>query len=325
MVVPYQSSIFSITYTKAKYNVKIHTFLAIFPLLLAGCGTIDSPTEEGTTPTTAVYESSSPDKLMLHARPPQAASGYIGKNGGGSGMRGDAPTRKIMPAIPPSSIYAPDAVASDPKTLERVQVTGLSIKKEERKPSKIAYQKSSPKPAPDEILSQIANSASMAYNVPKDPINIDETFEIQLILDLSKTVEEIAKDITVPGTVISNDIKVSKVISARLVAPTFIITTDIPEQQALAGAEPTIWKWTLKPTIEGKQTIRLAIDAIVIVDGGKAERHIKTFEQTITVDINKPQLITRWLKEYGQWLWTSMLLPLIIWLWRKYRHVPEKI
>jgi hypothetical protein len=129
----------------------------------------------------------------------------------------------------------------------------------------------------------------------------------------------------VPGTVISNDIKVSKVISARLVAPTFIITTDIPEQQALAGAEPTIWKWTLKPTIEGKQTIRLAIDAIVIVDGGKAERHIKTFEQTITVDINKPQLITRWLKEYGQWLWTSMLLPLIIWLWRKYRHVPEKI
>ena len=163
--------------------------------------------------------------------------------------------------------------------------------------------------------------SNIIFTFKVDDVNVCHLGDLGYIL----TVEEIAKDITVPGTVISNDIKVSKVISARLVAPTFIITTDIPEQQALAGAEPTIWKWTLKPTIEGKQTIRLAIDAIVIVDGGKAERHIKTFEQTITVDINKPQLITRWLKEYGQWLWTSMLLPLIIWLWRKYRHVPEKI
>jgi hypothetical protein len=172
---------------------------------------------------------------------------------------------------------------------------------------------------PTESVDNVTNqlySATMAFSAP-DKANIKENITIQLFVDPSKEVEELANSLTNPGVRRGAKIKISKVIIASLSAPDFTIEKITPEEQAVAQTAPTEWLWTLIPKSTGKNEVKLTITAVVKVDGKEYKYHIKTYEKTIVIEVKPQQVIYDWLAKYWQWLFSTLLLPLGLWLYKR--------
>ena len=168
----------------------------------------------------------------------------------------------------------------------------------------------------DKILDQLT-IANIAFNIPTKR-NIEDQFVVQLMVDLNKSTQELVQLINKPEVVV-NTARVSKIVTAALIAPTFKVIKITSEEQVIT-TETTVWEWELIPTKVGPQEIKLTIDALINVDNTHATKHIKTFEQTIIIDITHKQLLMQYINQYGQWVWTTLLLPLLMWSWKKYKN-----
>jgi len=170
----------------------------------------------------------------------------------------------------------------------------------------------------DSILNQL-KQASMAFVVPAS-VNIDSPFIIQLMINPSLTESELSQGLTKSGVKSSDKISISKIVLARVVSSDFTITPITPESQAISNIESTEWLWEVTPKKIGIQDIELTITALVSVDGEKSQRHLKTFEKIINVEITNTQILKEFIKNYWQWLWTVCLTPLLALAWRKYQN-----
>jgi len=170
------------------------------------------------------------------------------------------------------------------------------------------------KPAASSPISAQLTTASMAFNV-KDKANIDDIIKVQLLINPYKSVEELKKELSVAGSTTTATVKVSKIIIASLAAPHFKITKITPEEQALKENETTEWLWKLIPTEVGNHEIEVTITAVIKVDGTSTSYHIRTYDQTIKVEITPKQLMNNWLTEHWEWLLSTLLIPLGIWFY----------
>lgn len=164
----------------------------------------------------------------------------------------------------------------------------------------------------DVILSQL-RSATLTFEAPATA-NVDDIVHAVLRID--------PKVVAATGGAQSSTravIQVSKILSVTLLAPDFKVLALAPDRQALSETEITEWKWDLSGAPPGKHDIHLSINAIVTVDNDRAERSIKTFESTVTVEITPQQWLLAMLKEHMQWIWSTLLLPTGMWLWRLFK------
>lgn len=166
----------------------------------------------------------------------------------------------------------------------------------------------------DAILEQL-ESASMVFTVP-DHANIKDTITVQLLIDPSKSLDEITEIVTVNGVRTTKRVHVSKIIEANLTAPNFKIDAVTPEQQAITSTQPTEWLWKLTPQSAGAHEVSLSVIAIVDVGDKSAMHHIKTYEQNVVIEIKTTQLIADWFKKYWQWLFSTLIIPLVIWFYK---------
>lgn len=166
----------------------------------------------------------------------------------------------------------------------------------------------------DAILEQL-ESASMVFTIP-DHANIKDTITVQLLIDPSKSLTEITEMVTINGVKTTKRIKVSKIIQANLTAPDFNIDAVTPEEQALTTTEPTEWLWKLTPETSGSHDVTVSVIAIVDIGDKSAMHHIKTYEQSVIIDIKASQLITDWFKKYWQWLFSTLIIPFAVWFYK---------
>jgi len=153
----------------------------------------------------------------------------------------------------------------------------------------------------------------MTFDVPT-LANVEDTLHIKLSIDPTVLVEQ--STITATKNQTKAVIKVSKVLSVDLLAPDFTVLALTPQRQALSETEITEWKWDLSKSKPGKHDIHLSINAIVNVDNDRAERSIKTFESVVTVEITPQQWIVAMIKEHIQWIWSTLILPVLLFGWR---------
>ena len=157
--------------------------------------------------------------------------------------------------------------------------------------------------------------ASMAFAVPEQA-NIDDNIRAELLIDPLKTGEELEAQLSDKGRKFHDTVMVSHIIRATLVAPDFKVTSVTPEEQALSYSDSTQWKWILEPTAPGSYTVDLTITALVSV-GDKSSLHtLKTYNKTLNVEITPKQEASQWLEKYWQWLFSTLLLPLAIWVYK---------
>jgi len=176
-----------------------------------------------------------------------------------------------------------------------------------------------PDPSPPSNVDKLLNEmefGAIAFNAPTN-INIDESPQIQLLLSLASTVEELKQSIAEEGEKVGATIKVSDRMEARLSGYMFQITAITPEVQAVSKIQETEWKWEIHPKKEGKHKLHLTLTALLEIDGRSTPRTIRTYDKVIEVNVTATQKISQFFKNNWQWLWAAILLPVAGWLWKR--------
>lgn len=172
-----------------------------------------------------------------------------------------------------------------------------------------------PASAVDRIL-ETMNWGNIAFNAPQS-IQLKDTAQIQLLLSLEQSVEDLRNAITAAGENEGARIRISNRMEARLTGPSFQITAITPEQQAITSKGVTEWKWEIKPTTAGRHRLHLTLSALFSVDGASAQRAIRTFDKTIEVQVTLAQQASEFLSNNWQWIWAAVLVPVVAWLWKR--------
>ncbi len=167
----------------------------------------------------------------------------------------------------------------------------------------------------DRILEKLP-VGNIAFNAPT-AIGLEDTASIQLILSLSKPVEELKQMIEAEGEKQGESIKVANQMEARLSGPHFQIQTVTPETQVITSEDVTKWAWEAKPLKPGRQKLHLTLSAKFTVQGQPTSRTIRTFDKIIEVNVSWSQKVTEFWEKFGQWLWAGIIIPIAGWLWKR--------
>ena len=91
---------------------------------------------------------------------------------------------------------------------------------------------------------------------------VGESVQVQALLSLEKSVEELKSALTAAGAKEGSAVQVGPQMEARLTGPGFQITAVSPEKQSIASKGTTEWKWDVKATAVGKQELHLTLSAL---------------------------------------------------------------
>ena len=194
------------------------------------------------------------------------------------------------------------------QTIQKEPVKTMSMQKSEQQVKEPPFDI-------DKALNEM-ETANIVFNVPTK-INIDDSPEIQLILSLSETIEEVKKSLLAEGEKVGANIRVSQIMEADLSGQMFDIDEITPKRQAISQLERTEWKWEIMPKEKGDLKLHLTLTAIIEVDGEKTQRTIKTFDKLVEVKVLPKQQIISFVKGNWEWLWAAILVPLAGWFWKK--------
>jgi hypothetical protein len=160
--------------------------------------------------------------------------------------------------------------------------------------------------------------ANIVFN-PPDTMRMEQTQSVQLLLSGSATAEELQKQITAAGSLISDQVQVSNLLDTRLTGVNFQIEAVTPEQQAVGTTRTSHWEWRVTPTRHGAQQLELTINAILRIDGVDREVSIRTFDRTINVNVDWFDSVSAFIAANWQWLWTAIFVPIALVAWRWFR------
>lgn len=180
--------------------------------------------------------------------------------------------------------------------------------------------KAQARPTVDDLLASM-DSAAIAFNAPTS-LTIDETRQVQLLLGVGETVEELESALREEGERLGGEIQASRLMEARLTGRGFEILAITPEVQAVSKLQRTEWKWDVRAREGGPQALHLTLTALLEVDGQRTQRALRTFDRTIDVEVTLGQRLGGFLQGNWQWLWAAVLVPLAGWLWRRRRTSP---
>ncbi len=167
----------------------------------------------------------------------------------------------------------------------------------------------------DSLLAELP-TGNIAFNTPPR-MNLEETAYIQLLLDLTKSVEDLKQKIEEKGLKEGDTIRVAPQMQALLIGSKFDITPITPEIQPITKQAVTEWKWEISPKQVGDHELHLTLNAIVKLEGDKATRFIKAFDRTLQVEVTWRQVTAGFLSENWQWLWAVVVAPVAGWFWRQ--------
>lgn len=155
---------------------------------------------------------------------------------------------------------------------------------------------------------QSMKSGAIAFNAPQT-IRLRETADIQLLLSMEKTVDQLIRSLEAPGQKEGARVLISSRMQARLTGSEFQITAITPEEQAITSKGETEWKWEVKPLTAGDHNLHLTLSALFDVDGKATQRSVQTFDKTIKVKVTPGQLLIDFVHDNWQWLWAAILVP----------------
>lgn len=175
---------------------------------------------------------------------------------------------------------------------------------------------SNPLDSVDRVLDSMV-WANIAFNAPLK-ISLTDKAQIQLLLSIQKSMDELRGLIVAAGQQEGAIIKVTNQMEARLTGQegSFKILKITPEEQAVGSVGTFEWKWEVEPLIPGVHTLYLGLIAHFTVDGVPTRKSIRTFERKINVEVSAGQLASQFYERNWQWLWAAILIPTVGWLWK---------
>lgn len=180
-------------------------------------------------------------------------------------------------------------------------------------PMKVVIEEPPPASWVDTVIDSL-RVGDIAFSTPES-VRLNETTSVVLLLSLQKHAESLAR--VLEGRVeTAEGIKISPEMEAVLVGDGFKITPVTPTKQVVGSFNTTRWEWKITPNTKGNQELHLSLNARVQVEGKDSPYVVQTFTKRILVEVTLADTFRTFLKENWQWLWTTILLPLLIWYFK---------
>jgi hypothetical protein len=221
---------------------------------------------------------------------------------------------------PPAATEPPPA-ATEPPAAETVPPIDTEVPLETASPEPTAAPSIADQLVAVDRMLENLEFANLAFNAP-ETLNLNQTSMIQLLLSPKEAAETLKQQITAEGQKETARIRISNQMEARLTGLGFEIEAITPEIQAVSAEQTTEWKWQIKPTQTGDQQLHLTLSALVYLENQTMPRVIRTFEETIDVNVTLSQQVSSFFAHNWQWLWTAILIPIVGWLISKRRKLP---
>ncbi len=167
---------------------------------------------------------------------------------------------------------------------------------------------------------------TMAYSVPEE-MKVGNTYNIKLRISKDNNKIELIngdRNITISDTSIKSivtieSIRVEPIMSAQLVSDenSFEIKSLSTEVQNIEQSGYTEWQWLIKPLKGGDNFLKLVVKVRVKEDGQEFYKDITVFDKKIPVKSNTIFTVKSFLSQYWQWIMTTIIIPLIIWFYKK--------
>lgn len=140
---------------------------------------------------------------------------------------------------------------------------------------------------------------------------------------LETAVNELKK-ITITGKLLSENVRLSNNMSAKLKGDGFEISGPNDEIKAVGASSITEWKWNIKALKPNTQKITVTLYAHINLGNTSSPYRIDVFEQNIDVEVSILGYIVNFYNKYWEFIWGTILIPLLIWLFNKIRRRNNK-
>ncbi len=166
----------------------------------------------------------------------------------------------------------------------------------------------------------------IAYTVPnKMIVGQSYSVKIRITKENNKTIL-IVGDRKIPiidddnSVVNIESINISPIMSANLIVNknSFIIDTLSTEYQNISQRGYTEWSWNIIPIKSGNNLLKLNVKIRIKEDGEISYKDIVVFDKKIPIQSNIRFSIITWIREYWQWFFAAILIPLIKWLYEEW-------
>lgn len=165
----------------------------------------------------------------------------------------------------------------------------------------------------------------MAYSIP-DTMRVGEFHSISLIISKDTSKSQINHMVTdldgktrISSTIILNKVRVSSLMSAKLIdiGGNFIIKEISSSEQNVGDYGQTEWNWEVSPRKSGIKSLKLIISVKVENEFGISSQDIPVFRERIFIESNFKWTFKTFFKSYWQWLISTLIIPLLIYLWKR--------
>lgn len=163
----------------------------------------------------------------------------------------------------------------------------------------------------DRTLNEL-ESGNIAFTAPSS-IQLEETGQVELLLSLSKTIQDLERELEQQETVVGAKIKVSDHMEANLSGAGFEIVPITPLRQAVSEKESTQWKWEVKAREPGRRRLHLSLNAVL--SSGRV-RVLRTFDKDIEVTVTMRQRLGAFFTahEFGSTLTAGIIVIALGWI-----------
>lgn len=174
-------------------------------------------------------------------------------------------------------------------------------------------------------VSEHHEMGTMAYSVPEGMI-VGKTYPVKLRISRDGNKVQLIDgdrnitiyDSTIKSKVVIESIRVESIMSAQLISDSdkFQITSLSTELQNIEKLGYTEWEWKIKPLKGGQSYLKLIVKVRVKEDGQEFYKDITVFDKNVDVKSNIGFTLGNFIKQYWQWLITTIFIPLIVWWWK---------
>ncbi len=171
------------------------------------------------------------------------------------------------------------------------------------------------------ILTTTANQGFVAYKIPTE-MSIRSLY--QVVVRISKSKINIYENLN--GEVRTSTIPVTETMEVKLIDPSpsdakkFDIVADNDSIQLVENGESiTQWSWNVTPIRIGKASLKIMVS--VITNGNKKET---VYEDTVSVKLDIIKELIFLISEYWRWMISTLIIPFVIWLYRKHKKEKEE-
>ena len=174
----------------------------------------------------------------------------------------------------------------------------------------------------DDVLDDL-EFGNIVFNAPKK-MQLGESERIELLLSPTKSIKELQTELENQIDIESANITIANRMEAHLSGRSFEIEPIISERQAISSRRTAQWLWDVIPTESGILTLRLSLTVYVELNNKEENYPVETFERDIKVEVSPLKRISIIFTSIWQflsgmdWFWTVIIIPLAIFLWRKY-------